>query len=152
VIFVIVALIRNIYIYIYIYIYSISIFATRTNTQTFKNRTSDIDSDILDTPHAYLNALHGQWNWEVWEKGKKTIRGKRMTILPTESVIRINSERGEREKRSLANPQNHVYCLKIARQSHTNKVPNKQKEWSSSPSFSHPNSFLFHNFTAEEEE
>jgi hypothetical protein len=30
---------------------------------------------------------------------------------------------GEGERRSLANPQNYVYCLKTARQSHAGKVP-----------------------------
>jgi hypothetical protein len=32
------------------------------------------------------------------------------------------------------------------------KFQTNREEWSSSPSFSHPNSFLFHNFTAKEEE
>jgi hypothetical protein len=42
--------------------------------------------------------------------------------------------------------------LKIAWQSHIETNAGKRKERSTSPSFSHPNSFLFHNFTVEEEE
>jgi hypothetical protein len=47
----------------------------------------------------------------------------------------------------LSQPQNNIYYLKIDWQSHADEVLNKRKEQSSSHSFSHKNSFIFHHFS-----